>query len=95
MSNTNQTITMITYFRLSAMTLKILSKFTGNDIHDQASHGPVFQELQQKLTPLTLTMIQEVDKIIDALGSISAVESVEITNPSNGNGFIVHFDRSL
>jgi ACT domain-containing protein len=95
MSNTNQTITMITYFRLSAMTLKILSKFTGNDIHDQASHGPVFQELQQKLTPITLTMIQEVDKIIDALGSISAVESVEITNPSNGNGFIVHFDRSL
>lgn len=95
MTNTNQTITMITYFRLSAMTLRILCKFTGTDIHDQASHGPVFHELQEKLTPLSLTMIQEVDKIIDALESISAVESVEITNPSNGNGFIVHFDRAV
>lgn len=93
MPNINKTITMITYFRLSAMTLKILSKFTGSDIHDQSSHGPIFQELQQKLTPLTMTMIHEVDQILSVLETIEAVESVEISNPSNGNGFIVNFTR--
>lgn len=97
MSNINnvQSMQMVTIFRLAQMTLRVVTSFAGNDIHDQSSHAPIFQELQEKLTPLTLTMIHEVDKVLEAVESIQAVTSVEISNPANGNGFIVNFNRSI
>lgn len=86
-------IKMITHFKLSSMTLKIITLFNGENIHDQSAHAPVFQAMQEKLMPLIMTTIQEVDKILDALATITEIESVEITNPVNGNGFLYTFDR--
>ena len=93
MSSNNKSIEILTIFRLSNMTLRLLSRFSGTNIHDQTAHASVFQALHEKLSPLTLTMIHEVDKVLDAIESVQEVNSVEISNPSNGNGFIVTFSR--
>lgn len=81
----NRPFKTITNFPLTNMTIKIVRNETANS----TNQADFFANIKVVLDQFQSATLNDVPRIIQELETSPEIDSIEVLNPQNGNGFIV------
>jgi hypothetical protein len=87
----SQTYQTITHFRLQSFILKVIVS-TSSPVSEMKNQGEVFIKLQTIAQKYQKASLEQMQQLLDDFKEIDNVKSIEILNPSNGNGFIFTYE---
>lgn len=89
--NLSKSYQTITHFRLQSFILKIIVYISG-PISDIKNQGNIFLKMQPIVQKYQQASLDQLEEILDAFKEIENIKSIEVLNPSNGNGFIFSYE---
>jgi hypothetical protein len=86
----NRPFKTITNFRLTNMNVKVVRAETANS----NNQSDFFAGIKAALDRFQNATVSEISAIVDQLSTNTEIDTLEITNPENGNGFFINLKES-
>lgn len=80
----------VSNFRLTNMNIKVIR----TEINNSNNQSDFFAGIKAALDRFQNATLTEIPAIVDQLSSNDEIYSLEITNPENGNGFIINMKET-
>jgi hypothetical protein len=86
----NRPFKTISNFRLTNMNIKV----TRAEIPNSNDQSDFFAGVKGALDRFQNATLSEIPSIVDQLSTLNEIETLEITNPDNGNGFSINMKET-